>query len=220
MRGLAAIGFGLSVPLLLVVGVIPARAQGQAATARADRSDARATFTAEREAAALAFVDQHHPELAALLDRLKPMNRDEYETAIVELFRVSETLAALRNRDPKRHDLMLDAWKARSRVDLLAAQYATQPTPAMESALRTALNAQIDVELRQQRYERELAASRLNRAEEVISKLTTKREETIASRLESLRKKGQRSRATVTRNRPATTPPRSARPRPMGETTP
>lgn len=216
-------GGGLGLAVLLFLGSIPAMAQDQPTTPAATRADhpkARSTFTPEREAAALAFVEQNHPELAALLERLKPMNRNEYETAILDLFRVSENLAALRDRDSKRYALMLDAWKARSRVDLLVAQYATQPTPALESALRNALDAQINVELRQHRYEREIAAARLKRAEEAIAKLTTKRDETVASRFEALRKKGLRSRAFGARKKPAPTPPRSARPRPMGEATP
>ena len=97
--------------------------------ARLSRS---AVFTAEREAAALVFVERHHPELGSLLERLKPMNEAEYEKAIVELFSLSETLADLSQRDPKRHELAVEAWKARSRVQLLTAQMAGEPARRAE----------------------------------------------------------------------------------------
>jgi hypothetical protein len=197
---------------ILLAGLTATAAAQTPPASRAARGAARAAFTPEREAAARTFVAQHHPELAALLDRLKPMNRNEYEKAIGELFRVSENLAAARDRDPNRHALMLDAWKARSRVDLLAAQFAAQPTPEAESALRAAIEAQVDVELAQQRLERELAAARLRRADEAIARLSKDREATIANRLETLRKKGQRARTARPRPNPS--------PSPMGEPTP
>jgi hypothetical protein len=213
----------VAVALLGLLALLPdARAQTAPTTGKAAKA-ARSAFTPEREAAALTFVARHHPELAALLERLKPMNRGEYEKAIGELFRASENLAALRDRDPRRHALMLDAWKARSRVDLLAAQFAAQPSPEGESALRAAIEAQMDVELAQNRFERELAAARLKRADDAIARLTKDRDRAIANRLESLRKKGQRPRAAATaapgrpaRPRPSTSPS----PSPMGEPAP
>ncbi|MBX6311988.1 MAG: hypothetical protein IRY99_03565 [Isosphaeraceae bacterium] len=151
-------------------------------------------FTPEREAAALTFIRRHHPELATLLEQLRPMNQEEYEQAIGELFQVSESLAALKTRDPRRYELALEAWKAKSRVELLAAQLANTPSPALESRLRAALEAQIQIELRQQRYDREQLEARLKKLNESIERLERDRGRLVESRLNNIVKKSQRAR--------------------------
>ena len=98
----------------------------------------------DREANALAFVRENHAELATVLEALKPMNPAEYRKAIVELSQVSRNLADIKVRNPRRHDLVLDGWKAKSRVELLAAQLAgspgrgaPEPAPAWRSRPRS-----------------------------------------------------------------------------------
>jgi hypothetical protein len=151
-------------------------------------------FTPEREAAALTFVAQHHPELAALLHRLKPMNPAAYEQAIGELFRISETLADLRQRDARRYELGLEAWKAKSRVELLTAELASGPSPELEDRLRAALADQIDVQVRQQRLDLEQAEARVRKVRENLDRLETGREDLVESRYQGLVKNGQRAR--------------------------
>ncbi len=56
--------------------------------------------TPDAEAAALAFVREHHPELAELLARLKPMKLAEYQLAVRELAAVSKNLAAIKCETP------------------------------------------------------------------------------------------------------------------------
>jgi hypothetical protein len=152
------------------------------------------TFTAEREAAALTFVQRHHPELATLLERLKPMNRAEYEQAIGELFQVSESLANLKERDARRYELALDAWKARSRVELLTAELASAPGPELESQLRQALDDQVNVELRQQQFDREALEARLRKVNESIDRIEQNHDKIVESRFRALLKKSQRAR--------------------------
>lgn len=159
---------------------------------RVGKAAKASSFTPEREAAALTFVRAHHPELGSLLERLKPMNRPEYEQAIGELFDVSENLANLSLRDQKRYDVALEAWKARSRVELLAAQLASDPSPELESQLHQAVEAQLNVELRQQRLEKETLETRLHKVNETIDRLEENRDKLIESRYHSLLKKSQR----------------------------
>ena len=49
----------------------------------------------QNEAQALAFVGEHHPELARVLEALKPMDPKEYRAAILELSQVARTMADL-----------------------------------------------------------------------------------------------------------------------------
>lgn len=152
------------------------------------------------EAAALAFVGEHHPELASLLAMLKTMRPDEYAKAIRELGQVSRSLGNLKARDPGRYELGLELWKARSRVDLLTARLAAaDPRSAadLESPIREAVGAQLAVEIRQQRYERDQVEARLRRLTENLRKLEADPAAVAEARYQSLLKKSQRARRSA-----------------------
>ena len=68
--------------------------------------------TRGREAAVMAFVREHHAELADLLLYLKSNQPKEYQLAVRDLFRTSERLAQMQERDFKRYELELALWKA------------------------------------------------------------------------------------------------------------
>src|SRR4051812_17389570 len=70
--------------------------------ARADRKS-KPPLPEGYEEAALAFVRTHHPELAALLEQLKPMKPGEYNRAIAELYQVSRSLDNLKQNNPRRY---------------------------------------------------------------------------------------------------------------------
>src|SRR5262249_49335957 len=129
--------------------------------------------TPEAEAAALAFVRENHPELAELLQQLKPMKPAEYEQAVRELAKVSRNLATIKAGNPQRYELNLNVWKARSRVELLTAKLASAlgPSPELESQLRRAVEDQLDMEIRQQRFERDQVEERLKKLKENLDRL-------------------------------------------------
>jgi len=110
-------------------------------------------FSPEVEAEAMALVRPNLLELAQVLEPLKTANPPEYRKAITELAAEARTLTALRARNPARSDLALEAWKARTRVELIAAQLAGAPSPEGESRLRAAIEARVDVEIRRHRFE-------------------------------------------------------------------
>src|SRR4051812_8496373 len=55
----------------------------------------------DREAETIAFVREHHPELANVLGSLKARNPAEYRKAIGELSMVARNLAEVKTRNPK-----------------------------------------------------------------------------------------------------------------------
>jgi hypothetical protein len=148
------------------------------------------------ETAALEFVRENHPELAELLRQLKPMNPVEYERAVRELAQVSRNLAAIKARNPRGYELGLNVWKARSRVELLTAKLASAsgPSPELESQLRRAVEDQLDIEIRQQKFERDQVEERLKKLEENIDRLESRRDSIIESRYRAFVNKGQRAR--------------------------
>jgi hypothetical protein len=163
-------------------------------------------FDIEQEADALAFVQEHHPELATVLVALKPKNPSEYRKAIGELSQVSRTLADLKSRNPKRYELALDTWKAKSRVELLAAQLAGAPSEELRSQLRLAIEAKLDLEIRRQRFELEQAELAAKKAREGLDRLEKNRDSLVEARFRALQPK----KASKPK-KPASAPPVSSK---------
>lgn len=204
--------FGIVFGMVVLLSV--ARGEDGASSSRVASSAGRGTsaakekvgFTPEREAAARTFVERHHGALLTLLDRLKVSDRAEYEAAMVDLFQVSEGLANLQQGDAERYERNLEVWKARSRVQVLAAQLASRPRPELEGQLRQAIEAQLGAELRQQEHEREVAAARLQKVEKAIDRLKRDHDRLLESRYEVLLKKARRAHrgeARTSRSAPA-----------------
>lgn len=142
--------------------------------------------TPEREAAVLNFVQRNHAELAGLLAHLKASQPAEYEQAIRDLFRTTERLASIHERDPLQSELELAAWTAQSRVQLLAAKLKMGAADDLQDQLRAALAAHSDARVALLKHERHKTADRLSKIEGDIQQLETDREKVIDRQLQSL----------------------------------
>lgn len=140
-------------------------------------------LTPDREAAAVTFVTLHHPDLAELLKHLKQSNPREYQRALRELFRQSENLAQTHEKDPRRYELDLEAWKLRSRIQLLAARLSMSYSKALEDELRTALGEQVDLRLRQQELMRERLTAKLQEVDTEIVRIRSDRDGRVKAEL-------------------------------------
>jgi hypothetical protein len=163
-------------------------------------------ITPENETEAIGFVREHHPELAKVLEVLKPMNPVEYRKAIAELWQVSRSLNDLKTRNPKRFEVALDVWKAKSRVELLAAQLAGAPSEELRSQLRTAIETKVDAEIHRQRFDLEQAEAAAKKARETLGRLETNREAIIEARYRALAPKKPARPKKTTESQPAVTP--------------
>ncbi len=139
--------------------------------------------TPEREAAAMTFVQQHHPELAALLVYLKDNRSSEYQKAVRDLFRISERLATTQERDFERYQLELDLWKSQSRSQLLAARLKMGDNPALREQLRASLGEQVDLQRAILQRDRDRLADRLEKLDEQIERLGSDRQQQIEKQL-------------------------------------
>lgn len=145
------------------------------------------SVTPEREAAAMTFVQQHHPELAELLVYLKRNLPKDYDKAARDLFRTSERLARLKdNGDEKRYEHELKLWQIRSRIQLLTARLRTRPDEKLESELRSLLEQQYDLRLSQLQRERDRVAARLEKVNQQIDQLQEARQQAIDKQIRSL----------------------------------
>ena len=149
-------------------------------------SPAKLGVTPERQAAVMTFVQRNHPELADLLAHLKVRQPEEYEAAVRELFRTTERLAQIQERDPLQYELEVNFWTAQSRVQLLTAKLMMGSTDELQAALRTAVGEQIDARVALLRHQRQKAADRLANLDREIGKVEDNREAVIEKQLQVL----------------------------------
>jgi len=143
-------------------------------------------FSDSREAAALQFARAHHPELAGLLEHLRAQQAEQYQKAIRELFRVSEILAELKERDPRKHDLDLKHWQVESRIQLLVAQLSMGPSPTLEAELRSALELQRELKMDRMELDRERLQVKLQALEAQLAKTRDEGPEQLDRRMQQL----------------------------------
>jgi len=144
-------------------------------------------FTPEREAAAIEFVRRHHGELAPLLDHLKKAEPVDYRRTIGALFRVSERLAHIQQRNPEQYEREVKAWKLKSHIQLLVAQIRIAPdNSTLRLELKQALFDQLDLRSAQLVEERDKLTDRLRRLETQVKQMQEQREAQVERQLRLL----------------------------------
>jgi hypothetical protein len=144
-------------------------------------------FTPEREAAAIEFVRRHHAELAALLTQLKETDLAEYQRAVTALFRASERLAHVQERNPAAYQRELGAWKLSSRIQLLVARIRMTPEDEkLRHELEQALSARLELRCARLVEERRKLLGRLEKLEDQLREMHTQRDALVAKQLEVL----------------------------------
>jgi hypothetical protein len=146
----------------------------------------RQAVSPEREEAVMAFVKLNHPELAQLLKHLKENQPKEYERAIRELFRASDRLTQIHDRDRAQYDLEVQLWKTQSRVQLLTARLKMGESEELKKQLQDLLGEQIDNRAALLRHERQKVATRLSRIDSDLQRLENDRQKVIDKQLQTL----------------------------------
>jgi len=155
---------------------------------------------AEREAAAIQFIEQHQPELVRLLNHLRKSDPRQYQRAVRELMRTVERLNQTKQRDPQRYELELQLWKTRSRIDLLAAQWQMHPSDELRERLRAAVAQQLSQQRRLLTIERERLAQRQEKIDAQLQTLGTQPDAEIDRRVRNLTE-GRRKKPAVPNKR-------------------
>jgi hypothetical protein len=136
-----------------------------------EKGDNLSDVTEERESAALKFVKTHHRELSELLIYLRENDAKKYQQAIRELYRDSEKLAQVQNRNPGIYQIQLKAWINRSRIQLLVAKLRMSDTPVLREELHTELVKEKEIQIERLQAEKEVATARLKRIEESLNRI-------------------------------------------------
>ncbi len=162
----------------------PAKKPAAADTAKTDAEP----IPAKREAAAIKFAQQHHPELAELLGRLKASHPEQYTKALRELDKTRERLEKAKDNDADRYAILLREWQLDSRVRLLAARLTMSSSEELETELRQALTERHDVRLQLLTYDREKSKTRLQKVDEQIAEHVQNREVSIGREFDRIKK--------------------------------
>lgn len=153
--------------------IVPAGKTGEPATGN----------TKDREIAVEKFVEQHHSELAAVLNHLKDNNSQEYDRAIRDLSRVVERLSQTRSRDSQRYELELKQWQNQSRIDLLTARLKMANSEDYRDPMRVLLRERIDLKVALLQFERERLVERLQKSEQLLQALGAEQDAMVESQL-------------------------------------
>lgn len=137
------------------------------------------------ETEALQFAREHHPELAALIDRLHSSNRRAYRSAIQDLSRDRQRLERIRERTPDRYDFELQLWKLDSRIRLLAAHTAMGGED-VRPRLRALISQRQQLRLERLRQDRERLAARLERLDGTIREMEARPEAALDEAVEEI----------------------------------
>jgi hypothetical protein len=186
--------FALGGTLVAQGGSAPPAAK-PASPPSAAKPDLRPTFTPEREAAALAFVSAHHPELLKVLEQLKGMQLGEYESAIRQLFQTSEQLSRTKDQDEARYNLDLEDWKIKSRIQLLVARAGLSDDESQDQQLHDLLSKQADLRIARINLERERATERLKKAEDQLAKVKSDHDVEVEKQFTNLMRGVNKARA-------------------------
>lgn len=154
-------------------------------------------ITAEREAAVMKFVEQNHVELKELLTHLRDNRVKDYERAIRDLFRESERIGQLKERDSKQYDLELKAWTIKSRIQLLTAHLAMGESEEIRTQLRGLIGEQIDVRTALLEHDRSRLQDRLAKMEQELARLQNDRQKIVENQLQLLTKSAADSKSKV-----------------------
>ena len=171
-----------------------AKAERNATSAKAH---AATKITPEREAAAIAFAGQNHPELSLLLANLKQNNPTEYHAAVVELDRIVERLTSLKPKNVTQHDSELAHWKMDSRIRLMAARLTMSDNPALEAELKAAVREKVELTLTERKAERERLQRRVEKLDQTIVELSAKLDEVAEKEFAALKRSAQSSKPTA-----------------------
>ena len=137
----------------------------------------------QNETDAIAFVQEHHSELVALLQSLKSMRQKEYEMAIREIIRTKKRLDSLAKRETDLHAMELEAWKLKSKIDLLMAKAIAQDTSFDKVALRDLLSQQVENQKKRWKHEQSTITKRQEQLAELLKRTEGHEEERVEQQL-------------------------------------
>ena len=170
---------------MFFIGSLPALGQKETNTGE---TQVQPTFE-QLETDAIAFVQEHHPELVSLLQSLKAMRQKEYEMAIREIVRTRKRLESLAKREVETYAMELDAWKLQSKIDLLIARGIARDKAFDTAVLRALLKQQVENQKKRWKHEQTTLVKRQEQLVQLLLRTEGHEEEKIDQQLSTLLKR-------------------------------
>ena len=127
------------------------------------KAAAHSKLDPRQEAAVLAMVEQHLPELSSLLEPLKKNHARQYGAAIRNLAKSARRLESAHKRGDVAYEREVDVIKAQTAINLLIAKLKVRDDLQDRDALRKAAEQLQLAELQRSRHEVSLMKSRLQK---------------------------------------------------------
>lgn len=137
----------------------------------------------QSEADAIAFVQEHHPELVSLLQSLKSMRQKEYEMAIREIVRTKKRLEMLAKREADLYAMELEAWKLKSKIDLMMAKAIARDKAFDKVILRELLSQQVENQKKRWKHEQSTITKRQEQLVELLGRTEGHEDERVDQQL-------------------------------------
>ena len=137
----------------------------------------------QSEADAIAFVQEHHPELVFLLQSLKSMRQKEYEMAIRDIVRTKKRLEMLAKREADLYAMELEAWKLKSKIDLMMAKAIARDKAFDKVVLRELLSQQVDNQKKRWKHEQSTLTKRQEQLVELLGRTEGHEDERVDQQL-------------------------------------
>lgn len=147
---------------------------------------ARPAVTDQERAAALTFVAEHHPELAALLTQLQKSRPAEFERAIRELVPQTQAIQRLQERSPARYEAQLRAWQVDSQIRVLMARWSRKPDAESETKVRELIARRQQLRLEQTLAEKQRLTEQLQKLTEQLQLLEQPENQRVQTEWEQL----------------------------------
>jgi len=154
----------------------------------------------EQESQSIDFVQSHHPELVVLLQRLKEMDRDEYDSAIRDIIKVRKRLDSLEKRDSELHAVELEGWKVQSQIDLMLAKAVARDKDFDPRALKELVKRRVSYQKKRLNAERAGLTARQKQIDESLDRLVGHEEERVSQQLALLMKKVDSNKSRQTKS--------------------
>lgn len=149
------------------------------------------------------FIQEHHPELIELLDRLEVRRPAIYSRAMIDVAKAHKRLANIQESNSERYDAALELWKVRSRIHVASARVVIKDSPENRERLRELVARQIELRTANLEFEQRKAEQRIQKIQDQLVKFgvegSSEREARIEketkvalNRFRGLNKKGKR----------------------------
>ncbi len=152
------------------------------------------TVSAKRKEELLAFVQEHHSELAPLLDQLETSNALRYRQAIRGLNRTVSRLEAVKKRRPDRYPLALKHWILESRISVTAAKLSLNESDEVRAELESLVTELQSNTLIRLKKEQETLGQRQKKTQARIQEIESNGPKLIEQKIKQLTAKRSRSK--------------------------